>query len=160
MESMRHLNAIFKLKDVSLFFILTPSSQCFIDPNPEHCELSNKGIPYPKMTPFARSLLVLQDSSNLADFIDGMDLDEKWGADNIDFDNLQVTGAEFTYAQNIEFEARGLGQFNTNMDYRKRWNEVVQKKGKRIEPMKQGRYKTRWRRIKNDTDPRLRDRPF
>lgn len=160
MKSFRHLNPIFKLKGAGFFFILTPSSRCFIDPRPEYCELSNKGIPYPQMPQFGRSLLVLQNGSNLADFIDGMNLDEAWGEENIDFDDLQSRGIEFMKAQNVELQARDLGEYNVNVDFRRLWNEVVREKEGRIEPMKKGRYKTRWRRIKNDTDPRQRDRPF
>jgi hypothetical protein len=158
MKSFRHLNPIYKLKGAGFFFILTPSTQCFIDPRPEHCELSKNGIPYPKMTQFARSLLVLQNLCDLDDFVDGMDLDEKWGEENIDFDELQVTGMKFTEAQNLELIARDLGQYNDKVNYRRRWNETVNTKERRIEPMKKGRYKTRWRRIKNDIDPRLRDK--
>lgn len=142
------------------FFILTPSSQWFIDPRPEYCEMSKTGIPYPRMPQFARSLLLLQNGSDLADFVDGMDLDERWGEENINFDDLQLRGVEFTKAQNAELEAMDLGQFNINVDYRRKWNQVVDNKERRIEPIKKGRYKTTWRRIKNDIDPRQRDRPF
>ena len=110
---------------------------------------------------FARALLVMQFRPDLADFIDGMDLDEVWGEDNIDFDDLQVKGLEFSTALNAELQARCLvGQLNTDIDYRSEWNRIVRNKDKRIEPLKKGRYKTRWRRIRNDTDPRERDRPF
>lgn len=90
------------------------------------------------MAQFARSLLVLQNESDLADFVDGMDLDEQRGEDNIDFDDLQVKGADFTRSRNLEFRARDLGQYSSDVDYRSQWNETVRTKGKRIEPMKQG----------------------
>ncbi|KAH7140923.1 hypothetical protein EDB81DRAFT_799183 [Dactylonectria macrodidyma] len=159
-KSLRHLNPTFQLRGVGYFFILTPSSRCFIDPEAENCDLSKKGIPYPKMPQFARSLLVLQNGSNIADFIDGMDLDEKWGKENIDFDDLQVKGIEFSNTQNVELRAANLGELNVRIDYRQLWIAIVSEKEGRIEPMKKGRYKTRWRRIKKDMDPRERDRPF
>ncbi|KAM5341725.1 hypothetical protein ACJ41O_014756 [Fusarium nematophilum] len=163
-KSFRHINPIFQRKGVGYLFILTPSSQWFMDPAPENCELSKNGIPYPKMPQFARSLLVLQYGSNIADFIDGMNLDEKWGEENIDFDDLQVKGIEFTKAKNAELEALDMGplnKFKINVDYKRCWNEIVAEKERRIEPMKKGRYKTRWRRIRNDVDPReKKDRPF
>ena len=112
------------------------------------------------MQQFVRSLLLLQDDSDLADFVDGMNLDEEWGEKNIDFDDLQAQGIEFNRVQNAELMANGLSQYNVNVDYRSRWNEVVRSKDGRISPMKRGRYKSRWRRIKNDVDPRQRDRPF
>lgn len=155
-DTLRHLYPIFKVKSVGFFFILTPSSQYFIDPRPENCEVSMKGILYPKMSCFARALLVSQNRADVADFIDGMDLDEAWGEENIDFGDLQVKGLEFSAALNVELRARNMIPLNMNIDYRSEWNRIVGNKNKRIEPMKQGRYKTRWRRIKNDIDPRER----
>ncbi|KAM0426397.1 hypothetical protein ACHAPT_008443 [Fusarium lateritium] len=159
-KSLRHLNPTFQLRGVDYFFLLTPSSRCFINPEPENCDISKKGIPFPKMPQFARSLLVLQNGSNIADFIDGMDLDEAWGEENIDFDDLQVKGIEFSKKYNTELQAANLGVLNVKIDYRQRWNAIVSAKERRIEPMKKGRYKTRWRRIRKDIDPREMDRPF
>lgn len=146
------------LKGVEFVFILVSASDHFVDPSPNCCELSRHGIPYPKIHNFGRSLLVLQNGADLCDFIDGMDLDREWGESNLDFDNLQVDGLNFTNERNAVFKEKGLGSFQLNRDYRSFWNRQVDEKEKRIEPMKKGRYKTRWRRIKNDLDPRLRDR--
>ena len=157
-ESLRHTRPTFILKGVNFVFILVPASDHFIDPSPDCCELSREGIPYPKIHRFARSLLVLQHKSNLCDFVDGMDLDKEWGESNLDFDDLQLKGLEFTKEQNAVLEKKGLGYIKLGVDYRSMWNRAVDEKEKRIEPMKKGRYKTRWRRIKNDMDPRLRDR--
>lgn len=158
LQSLRHTRPTFILKGVYFVFILVPASDYFIDPSPDCCELSIKGIPYPKIHLFARSLLVLQNESDLCDFIDGMDLDRDWGESNLDFDNLQHKGLEFTRKQNAVFENMGLGSLRLDVNYRSMWNVEVDEKEKRIEPIKKGRYKTRWRRIKNDRDPRLRDR--
>lgn len=154
--SLRHLNPTFQLKDAIYFFSFTPSSRCFIDPNTENCELSKSGVPYPKMRQFARAILATQNGGNLEDFVDGMDLDEKWGEENIDFDDLQVKGIEFANRLNPELQAANLSQLNVRTDFRKRWNAIVSRKERRIEPIKKGRYKTQWRRIKNDMDPRER----
>lgn len=146
------------LKGVSFFFILVTTSDHFINPHPDSCELSRHGIPYPKLHYFARSLLVLQNGSDLCDFIDGMDLDEEWGEANLDYENLQIQGLKFTKALNAVLDEKDLGCLQLNHNYRSVWNQLVNDKEKRIEPMKKGRYKTQWRRIKNDMDPRLRDR--
>lgn len=98
--SFRHKQPIFKLKDAGFFLVLTPSSACFFDPRPDFCELSNKGIPYPQMPQFARSLLVLQNGSNIADLIDGMDLDEARAEGNLDLARLQEKGLEFSLKHN------------------------------------------------------------
>lgn len=159
--SLLHTRPTFRMTGVGFYFIIVPTSDCFIEPSPDNCELSSKGISYPKMHHFARSLLVLQnDRCNLNDFIDGMDLDKEWAEVNVDYEELQYQGLEFTRKFNAELEKEGLGKLKLDVDYRNLWNLSVDEKVKRIEPMKQGRYKTRWRRIKNDTDPRQRDRPI
>ena len=158
-SSLRHSHPTFKLKEAGFFFILTPSSTCFIEPRSENFELSRKGVPYPRMPHFARSLLVLQNGADIADFIDGMNLDEAWAEKNIDFDDLQEKGLEFSKECNRVFlEVDGQPGLRLDEDYRRRWNDIVSGKNRRIEPMKQGRYKTRWRRIKSDIDPRQRER--
>ncbi len=53
---------------------------------------------YPEMPEVARSLLVSQNNSDLADFVEGMDLNEQWGEDNVDFEDLQTKGVEFSQA--------------------------------------------------------------
>jgi hypothetical protein len=156
-KSLRHTRPTFLLKGVYFVFILVPASDYFLDPSPGCCEFSITGIPYPKMHHFARSLLVLQNASDLCDFIDGMNLDKEWGESNLDFEGLQHKGLEFTRKQNAVFKKMGLGSLRLDVDYRSMWNTKVDEKEKRIEPMKRGRYKTRWRLIKNDSDPRLRD---
>lgn len=159
-RSVRYLNPFFHLKGVSFYFLLTPSSRYFFDPRPENCETS-KGVPYPTMPHFAQSLLALQYGPDLADFVDGMNLDKEWGRENIDFADLQVKGMEFARLMNAELVADGrTASFYTDINFQKQWDNVTTTKESRIEPMKQGRYKTRWRRIKNDTDPRERNRPF
>lgn len=159
-KSVRYLNPFFHLKGVSFYFLITPSSRCFFDPKPENCEMS-KGVPYPTMPHFARSILALQNGADLADFVDGMNLDSEWARENIDFEDLQVKGLEFAKSMNAELVADGrTASFYTDINFQQLWDSTASSKESRIEPMKKGRYKTRWRRIKKDTDPRLRDRPF
>lgn len=110
------------------------------------------------MRQFARALLVSQNGADIDDFIDGMDLDDAWGEEHLDFDELQVTGLQTTQFWNDDLAIRGTGQFITTINYRKKWSKSVANKNERIDPLMRGRSKTRWRRIKNDMDPRERKR--
>ncbi|KAK7418609.1 hypothetical protein QQZ08_011193 [Neonectria magnoliae] len=101
-KSLRHMHPTFRLRGVSYYFILVPSSCCFIDPEMENCDLSKMGIPYPK------------HGSNIVDFIDGMNLDEKWGEENINFDDLQAKGIEFATP---DLQAANVVQLNVGTDY-------------------------------------------
>lgn len=159
-QSRRHLFPIFQMKDVGFWFILNPSSDCFIDPRPEFCELSKMGIPYPRMPQFARALLVQQNTCDLVDFIDGMNLDVAWAEENIDFEQLQVEGMQYAERQNALLARDKLGQLKTTRDFAAEWRGIAESKERRIEPMKKGRYLTCCRTVRNPGDPRLKDRDW
>jgi hypothetical protein len=66
---------------------LIPSIDWRFDCVPENFEYSaQRGIPYPKLHLFAQSLLERQNRSDLQDLVDGMDLTEEWGEENLNFD--------------------------------------------------------------------------
>lgn len=152
--SLLHTRPTFVMAGVCFYFVLVPTSGCFVDPRrPDECERSKQDIPYPRMAPMARSVLVQQNERCIMnDFIDGMDLDKAWAEAHVDFADLQVRGRAFTEEFNAALAAQGLRTLKLDVDYRSLWNRAVDDKEKRIEPMKKGRYKSRWRQIKNDTD--------
>jgi hypothetical protein len=125
-------------------------------------EKSRSGVPYASLVQFARSLLMQQLTADIADFIDGMDLTVDWGAQNIGFEALQEERAKFIESRNeraiVDADRHG---WLSPQDMERSWVEWASKeaKEKRIEPMKQGRYFTRWRRIRSPEDPRTKDRP-
>lgn len=161
--SLRHTFPCFQLRGYNFWFILTPSSDCFVDPsNPDHVEKSRNGVPYASIVQFARSLLLQNMTADIADFVDGMDLTIEWGEQNIGFDTLQEESARFIEIRNqrVKTHSDDSGWLSPQA-LRPLWEETASKeaKEKRIEPMKQGRYFTRWRRIKSPEDPRTKDRP-
>lgn len=169
-KSLRHVSPTFKSREADFHLLLTPSRWQFLDPaRPGTCieRDSRHGLlPYPRQPHFARALLVLQNGADVADLIDGMDLDAQWGEAHLDFDDLQARALPFLEALNEDMmtggalDRTGLPLLSTNnLDFRRRWNDIVEKKPMRIEPLKQGRYKTPWRRIQDDSDPRTQNRP-
>jgi hypothetical protein len=100
--------------------------------------------------------------ADIADFVDGMDLDVEWGEKNIGFAALQEASGEFIERRNRRVQASGedYGYLSPQI-WKLLWDERATKEAKamRIEPLKQGRYFTRWRRIKSPEDPRTKDRP-
>ncbi|KAH6848026.1 hypothetical protein B0I37DRAFT_376472 [Chaetomium sp. MPI-CAGE-AT-0009] len=161
--SRRHTFPCFRLKGYNFWFILSPSSDCFVDPSiPSHVEKSRNGVPYAALVQFGRSLLLQQLVADIADFIDGMDLTVDWGAANIGFETLQEESIAFMERRNkLAMADDGRHGFLSLQPLRQLWDEMASKEAKerRIEPMKQGRYFTRWRRIKSPGDPRTKDRP-
>ncbi|EAQ84259.1 hypothetical protein CHGG_10663 [Chaetomium globosum CBS 148.51] len=161
--SRRHTFTCFRLKGYNFWFILVPSSDCFVDPSTaSHVEKSRNGVPYASLVQFSRSLLLQQMVADISDFIDGMDLTVDWGTQNIGFEALQKDSACFIERRNEHATVdSGRYGFLSSQSLEQLWNEMASKEAKerRIEPMKQGRYFTRWRRIKSPEDPRTKDRP-
>ncbi len=161
--SLRHTYPCLRLKGYNFWVVLAPSSDYFVDPGqPEHVERSLNGVPYASLVQYSRSLLLLQMMPDLADFIDGMDLTVEWGAENIGFEALQEESGKFWELRNERVEKNGdsCGRLETKV-LEEVWKDRANKeaKGLRIEPMKQGRYFTRWRRFKAPEDPRTKERP-
>lgn len=117
------------------------------------------GIPYPKDVYFARSLLVLQNDPDLADFVDAHNSTMEWGENNLNFPELQAQGAEYAVRKNKQLVADSKFPYslNVNRDFAAMWRRVVEGKEGRIEPLKQGRYITRWRSKARPVDPRHHD---
>lgn len=160
-SSVRHQFPTYKQRGVHFFFILNPSSACFIDPRPEFCERSQMGIPYPQDVFYTRSLIALQCGADLADMVDAQDLTLEWGQKHLNFPELTKEAAEFAKGINERLRkdedfAGGLDE-NDSRPYEKTWIRVVEGKNGRIEPMKQGRYITRWRAKAFPGDPRKPD---
>lgn len=159
LSSLRHQFPTYKQKGVRFFFILAPSSACFVDPRPEFCERSHMDIPYPQDVYFVRSLIALQDPADLADMVDAQNLTLEWGNNHLDFPKLKEEAAAFAVKVNdrLKREENFTGGIDVNRDFERHWVRVVEGKDARIEPMKRGRYITRWRARAMPGDPRFPD---
>lgn len=161
-NSLRHTFPCLHLKGCNFWFILTPSSDCYVDPpQPDHVERSRNGVPYASLVQFARAVLMQQLWPDISDFIDGMDLDVDWGVRNIGFDSLQKESVKFVERRNERLARHGCDGGLPVMNLEQVWRKKASPEAKeqRIEPMKKGRYFTRWRRFKHPEDPRTKDRP-
>lgn len=154
-----------------MWLVLIPSSDCYVDPsNPDHVEKSKNGIPYASLVQFARSLVIQQLTHDIADFVDGMDLTVEWGEKNIGLEALQADSPAFREScyqrarryDELHPDQAGLGGIErSSVNLEQLWAKIASQEAKerRIEPLKQGRYLTRWRRVNQPEDPRTRDRP-
>lgn len=95
-QSLYHTFPRFRLNhDGPLFdFQLVPSCDWRFECIQANFEYSaQKQLPYPKLHLFAQSLLERQDLNDLQDLVDGMNLTEEWGDENLRFGDH---GAEYT----------------------------------------------------------------
>ncbi|KAF1961479.1 hypothetical protein CC80DRAFT_437292 [Byssothecium circinans] len=164
-QGIEHLFPRFKSKGLQLFFILMSAQACHIPCRPENIEYSLMGLPYPKLSIYAQSLLDTRNFVDLEDLIDGMNLTLDWGVENLDLEgtidadwgrwraNLLI-GGQATEDQDPGWCAIPPKRLDA-------WMERVSNEAKKI---RQGHkylpnYETRfWKR--GQKDPRLRKREY
>jgi hypothetical protein len=86
LDGMHHLYPRFKCVGLALFFVLTTSQECHLPCFPENFERSSTGIPYPKLSVYAQSLLDTYNLVDLDDLVDGMNLSIEWGDKNLNLE--------------------------------------------------------------------------
>jgi hypothetical protein len=160
--SLVHTYPRFTRRGVNFFFLLTPAFEWRIDccSSPEQCERSPRGVPYPALANLAQSLLDTQQYADLADLVDGMDLDEEWGESHL---RLDASPIDWIREKN-ELIARSLPEsmrasavfsmLTETPDPREAWLRTVRTKHKRInDELPKHRYLTRYRKV-GSADPR------
>lgn len=157
-----HTYPRFTLKGVNFFFYISPAFEHRIDCDPQKCESSKLGVPYPKLEVFVQSLLETQRWLDLQNVVDGMNLTEEWGHDHLEFSGA---GLEDYFREKnkriLESIPEGIPDLITMLphpDLKAQWQKIVRNKEKRIGfKLPKDKYETRFR-IKGSGDPRLRDR--
>ncbi|KAH6887088.1 hypothetical protein B0T10DRAFT_516043 [Thelonectria olida] len=84
--SLNHLCPRFKLIGVDFSFIVIPSRHVHFVCESSNIRRSHHGLPYPKLKIFVQSLLEMSDRVSLFDVVDGSDVSEQWGTENLDLD--------------------------------------------------------------------------
>ncbi|KAK3899652.1 hypothetical protein C8A05DRAFT_17938 [Staphylotrichum tortipilum] len=159
--SLAHTYPHFTLKGINFYFILTPSSDCNIACEPAQFDRSPRGVPYPRLELFAQSLLDTQQYADLADLVDGMDLEESWGEQHLRFKVTPLL-VEYIRGKNERITAsyEGIGinpvpaRLSETPKLRERWRRIVGTKARRInDELPRERHLTRFRKV-GSPDPR------
>ncbi|KAL2129063.1 hypothetical protein VTI74DRAFT_8291 [Chaetomium olivicolor] len=158
-------------------FYLVPSDDWRFDCIPEIFEYSaQKHLPYPRLHLFAQSLMKRQSFNDLQDLVDGMDLTEEWGNENLKFEDLGEKYWQWVKAKDEKIRAALPAEVHTDpmieildpeiyeLDeepdgLRKMFNHLVRTKEGRVGPElgPPGSYVTKYR-AKGSPDPRSRVR--
>jgi hypothetical protein len=165
LEGMHYLFPRFKVQGIALFFVITSAQECHIPCRPENFERSKTGIPYPKLSVYAQSLLDTNNLVDLDDLIDGMNLSVDWGIDNLQLDgNIDMEWGRWKIDKLRKAGTSEIGlplHLEVTQSRRKVWEHAASAKQKR---KRQGwkfleKHPTRfWH--EGQKDPRLRDRGF
>lgn len=86
LSTLNHTYHRFKWPETSFSIIIIPSQDAHIDCIPANFERSLRGLPYPKPDVFAQSLVDVAEVVDLTDLVDGMNLTEAWGTENLELD--------------------------------------------------------------------------
>lgn len=145
-----------------------PASEYFVaDLDETMIEHSRNNVPYPKLEDFAQSLVTTQRWPELAQLIDGMNLDEEWGPAHLHLDMPSQAETDYVVAKNIKYRSFQDEFPGSNLrvgtlaekpiDRTKKWQSLVEAKQNRMKPhLSKERYATQFRR-KGSQDPRLRE---
>ncbi|KAJ4302019.1 hypothetical protein N0V88_002152 [Collariella sp. IMI 366227] len=157
-KSLVHTYPLFKLKGAEFTFALVPTFQSSVDCDPTKCERSHNGIPYPQLRYFVQSLLDTQKYADLEDLIDGMNLDEAWGAENLDLDGVpreHINRKNEKICESLPGLPGLMASLSTTPDARREWAQALQGKRSRMVPKyPEDKYATRFRLLESP-DPRL-----
>ena len=185
---LNHKYPRFKQKGKISFWQLVPASYSHLNCEPENIEWSfgmsphsdhaclpslsalfnyvKGGIPYPKLNLYVQRAIDIKDGVELQDLIDGMDLSEEWGEENLNLDGTTDTEWLENYYQAFcaDFRKRGKDDMLVFIDptptsRRQIWERSVRNKQRRLGwKYSPERYATRYRKH-GSIDPRTRNRP-
>lgn len=165
LRGMHHLYPRFKFIGVALFFVLTTAQECHIRCSPENFERSKTGMPYPKLSIYAQSLLDTNNLVDLDDLVDGMNLSVEWGLENLQLDGSFDAGWGCWKIETLrQAGASGL-ELPLNLESprsrRETWEHTAsaeQKKKRQGWKLLVNRSTRFWH--EGQKDPRLQDRDF
>ena len=142
------------------FWLILPASYAHVSCEPSAIEKSLGGLPYPNLKNYAESLLDSQNGVDLEDLIDGMDLSEQWGEENIDLDrDIPIDWARQRNMKQMEVNGRIVSELSEEPRARRfDWGRLVRNKLPRLGYKHiSATHATRWRRH-GSKDPRRHQR--
>lgn len=135
-SSILHTYPRFKRRGIHFYFVLIPDWDVHFECSPSNfCESSN-GIPYPKLHVLMQSYIDTQDQLSLVDLIDGTNVSEQWGLENLELDG----GTDLDWARKKKTlmastssgnAHNALGLFTQAISRRALWEKLVRTKGAR-----------------------------
>ncbi|KAJ5245314.1 hypothetical protein N7489_005410 [Penicillium chrysogenum] len=135
--SLIHTYHRFKSRGINHYFFLVPSIDMHIDCDPSNFTRSPRGLPYPKLDVFIQSCLDTNDMLQLCDVIDGTNVSEEWGENNLDLEG--TTDVEWAKEKNKRGEefggkwAHGLFAWEGGRNKREMWQSLVRTKEDRLD---------------------------
>ncbi|RMJ09170.1 hypothetical protein CDV36_011224, partial [Fusarium kuroshium] len=161
-QSLAHVYPWFKAVGVEFYFILTPSHDLHFECETSNIERSHRGLPFPKLSVLLQSFLETANELSLCDAVDGTDISEQWGVDNLDLDGINDLAWASVMNKAITDSCPHLIMFGLiptkEISKRELWESVVRKKDHRRGWTQPGElFSTRFR-LHGSPDPWLEPR--
>lgn len=90
-QSLMHTYTRFKKQNFPYTFIIVPADDILLDCRPTNIVRSLRGLPYPSLKVFAQSCLDRRNEVELCDLIDGTNITEDWGDEELDLEGTNDT---------------------------------------------------------------------
>ena len=158
-KSLVHTYHRFQGKGTNFYFILVPARDAHIACEPENITRSLRGLPCPKLDVFIQSCLDTYNELQLCDVVDGTDLAEEWGEDNLDLEGFNdVEWARDINKRGCEFENGKFTHWapfarDGRKSRREMWQSMVRTKKDRLDWTKPSDIYVTQYRITGDPDP-------
>lgn len=134
MASLSHTYTRFKLSGISFYLVLVPSKDIHLPPLESQVFGRSRphGLPYPSLAVLIQSFLEANDHVSLGDAIDGSDVSEERGVENLDLEGeIDIEWAKWKNKLILEYREDGLsGLCSTQHDEKRElWQFMVRHKG-------------------------------
>ncbi|KAI0205495.1 hypothetical protein F4808DRAFT_472195 [Astrocystis sublimbata] len=136
-SSLLHTYNRFKGRGTDFHFILVPANDVHIVCEPSNLTRSLRGLPYPRLDVYIQSCLDTGDRLQLCDVIDGTDLPEQWGEDNLDLEGFNdMEWSKGINKRGMEFANGKFAHWapsTKKMKKRDMWQSLVRSKNDRLD---------------------------
>lgn len=117
-----------------VYFHVLPARAARLQYDSSNVVHSSMGMPYPSLPCFIQSLLDMRNGVDLADAVDGMDLSEQWGIDNLclaDMDDMRWAEWANETIRRADPQATFALVPDTKFSREKLWQRLTKTKQKR-----------------------------
>ncbi|KND86476.1 hypothetical protein TOPH_08889 [Tolypocladium ophioglossoides CBS 100239] len=137
--SLIHTYTHFQCVGLRAYFVLVPSDDIHIDCRPSIFQRSFNGLPYPRLIILIQSFLDAGDLLSLCDVVDGSNVSEEWGSENLDLEG--DVDLEWIKRKNEAIKQSRMGKYAKGApagmihvkcsERRALWESIVRTKGAR-----------------------------
>ncbi|KAM5374313.1 hypothetical protein ACJZ2D_006486 [Fusarium nematophilum] len=161
-QSLAHTYPWFKAVGLDFYFVLVPSHDVHFECEPSNIQRSHRGLPFPKLNVLLQSFLETTNRVGLRDTVDGTDISEQWGVENLDLEGTNDLPLAAVMNKAITESCPHLIMFGVipsqELSKRELWESIVRNKDSRRGWTQPGGFFSTRFRLHGSPDPWLEPR--